>query len=64
MNRKKKKRNKAEEVLEVVETVEEKEEEPKDTRTAAEKAYAVVQAKRVSCARVTRVVARGKLRYA
>lgn len=47
LSRRKKKKNKAEEVVEVVERVEEKEQE-KDTRTAAEKAYAAVQAKRVS----------------
>lgn len=48
VNRKRKKKNKAEEVVETVERVEEKEEEVKDTRTPAEKAYAAVQAKRVS----------------
>ena len=48
LHRKKKKKNKAEEVVEVVEKVEEKAEEVKDTRTPAEKAYAAVQAKRVS----------------
>lgn len=36
-------------MVETVEKVEEKEEEVKDTRTSAEKAYAAVQAKRVSC---------------
>lgn len=35
-------------MVEVVEKVEEKAEEVKDTRTPAEKAYAAVQAKRVS----------------
>ena len=48
MYRKKKKRKKAEEVLEEVEKAEERATEKKDTRTPAEKAYAAVQAKRVS----------------
>ena len=48
LHRKKKKKSKAEEVVEVVEKVEEKAEEVKNTRTSAEKAYAAVQAKRVS----------------
>ena len=49
LHRKKKKKSKAEEVVEVVEKVIEKvEEKAKDTRTTAEKAYAAVQAKRVS----------------
>ena len=49
----KKKKSRAGEVVETVEKVEEREEreeETKDTKTAAEKAYAAVQTKRVSAA--------------